>query len=129
MAWAPPAGIMSQSIDIATGKLAAGFCGESRREWFRDGTAPTETCEASERIAMLDMPDPPDPPEPPEAPEMQASRALRHDLSAAVRAAINAIDDPRGRRAARRIFDELRRAAERDQRERDARERGARGRD
>ena len=132
IAWAPPAGIMSQRIDIATGKLAAGFCGESRREWFRDGTAPTETCEASERIAMLDVPEPPEPPEPPErpeAPEMPASRALRHDLRAAVNAAINAIDDPRGRRAARRIFDELRRAAERDQRERDARERGARGRD
>lgn len=72
IAWAPPAGIVSKSIDIGTGKLASDFCGPSRREWFRDGSAPTTSCESESRIALVDdvfdavmPPMPPDAPEPP----------------------------------------------------------------
>ncbi len=142
MPWMPPTGIVSKSIDIQTGKLASFACGEARREWFRDGTAPTESCESEARIAMIDNgdnafegPQPPEPPEPamvmppmPRTPRLSArdraaiERAVRdrdvhlRDLSAIVDAAINSIDDRRSRDAARRVMNKLRRAAEADAR-------------
>ena len=64
VAWRAPAGVISTAIDIGTGKLASDWCGESRLEWFREGTAPTESCYADARIAMTSFP--PAPPEPPE---------------------------------------------------------------
>ena len=148
-AWAPPAGIIEKNIDIGTGKLAEGWCGPSRREWFRDGTAPTESCVGESRIAMIDVPDVRDMvsdlidvPEPPEAAEPRAPQgrtprarvpqparpprppahnynamALR-EINAAVNAAINSIDNSRGKRVAKRMLDEIRRAADRDARRR-----------
>ena len=114
IAWQPPAGIVSASIDIGTGKLASDWCGESRREWFRSGTAPTTSCETEARIAMME--EPPDwhePPSPPREPELRIE-----ELNKAMDAAISAIGDRRGRAAARRLLDELRRAAEPDRRRR-----------
>ncbi|MEQ1691677.1 MAG: hypothetical protein ABMA00_10345, partial [Gemmatimonas sp.] len=114
-AWRPPPGIVTASIDIGTGKLASDWCGPSRRDWFREGTAPTGSCEAEARIAMSD--EPPDwhePPPMPREPELQIE-----ELNRAVDAAINAIGDRRGRAAARKLLDELRRAAEQDRRRRD----------
>ena len=114
IAWQPPAGIVSASIDIGTGKLASDWCGESRREWFRSGTAPTTSCETEARIAMME--EPPDwhePPSPPREPELRIE-----ELNKAMDAAISAIGDRRGRAAARRLLDELRRATEPDRRRR-----------
>ncbi len=139
-AWTPPAGIIAKTIDIGTGKLAEGWCGPSRREWFREGTAPTESCVGESRIAMIDVPDardmlrdlidlpePPVPPEPrmprvrlPHPPRAarnssrnNASAAAMHEINQAVNAALNSIEDSRGRRVARSIMDKLRRASER----------------
>lgn len=116
VAWRAPDGIVSATIDIGTGKLASDWCGESRREWFRAGTAPTESCEAEARIAMAEPPNWPSPPMPPgaHAPDINVD-----ELNRAVDAAINAIGDRRGRATARRMIDELRRAAEQDRRRRD----------
>jgi 1A family penicillin-binding protein len=107
--WRVPAGIVSRQIDIGTGKLAMDWCGPSRREYFRDGTVPTESCEHDARIAMVDA-EPPDWHEPPSLEDL--------DLSAAVDAAIGAITDKRGRAAARQVLDELRRIAEQQDRRR-----------
>ena len=85
------------------------WCGPSRREYFRDGTVPTESCEHDARIAMVDA-EPPDWHEPPSLEDL--------DLSAAVDAAIGAITDKRGRAAARQVLDELRRIAEQQDRRR-----------
>ena len=145
VAWAPPSGVVATSIDVATGKLASNFCGESRREWFRQGTAPTESCESETRIAMLDellRPEPPQAPEPPVftpppararqrppqnrpqaspqyRPPTRTRNAQVRTLSHLVDRAINAINDRRGREVARRVMDELRRAAESDNRQHD----------
>lgn len=79
--WTPPPGIETKQIDIATGKLASDWCGDSRREYFRVGTAPRGQCEDDQWLAMRDANppdwDPPEPPEPPEAPDApQAIAAL-----------------------------------------------------
>jgi penicillin-binding protein 1A len=52
--WAIPMGIEQKWIDIGTGKLASDWCGPSRREYFRVGTTPTESCETEQSIAMWD---------------------------------------------------------------------------
>ncbi len=133
VAWSPPAGVTSAAIDLGSGKLASDWCGPSRREWFRTGTAPTTSCEAETRIAMFEAPEAPDAPQPPEPPVMPEMRMPRRsprggdnrvdvridNLNAAVDAAINAIGDRRSRDAARRVVEELRRAAsEQDRRRR-----------
>jgi 1A family penicillin-binding protein len=43
-AWAPPASLITRQIDVASGQLAASWCGESRRDWFKPGTEPREQC-------------------------------------------------------------------------------------
>lgn len=53
--WTPPAGIESRVIDVGTGKLAADWCGPTRREFFRTGTAPTESCQGDEMVGMRDV--------------------------------------------------------------------------
>jgi len=102
VAWRPPAGIVSRTVDIGTGKQPSDWCGPSRREWFREGTEPKESCEADAHFAMVEPPDWHD-----------AEVELR-DLDDVVEAALRAIDDPRGRQAARRVIDELRRAQKRN---------------
>ena len=52
--WEMPMGIEQRQIDIGTGKLASDWCGPSRREYFRVGTTPRESCEEDQRIAMWD---------------------------------------------------------------------------
>jgi penicillin-binding protein 1A len=116
VAWRPPTGIVTASIDIGTGKMASEWCGPSRREWFREGTAPTTSCEAEARIAMID--EPPDWHEPHMPPMPRVPEVRLEDLNRAVDAAINAIGDRRGREAARKLLDELRRATEQDRRRR-----------
>lgn len=122
VAWRPPEGIVSKQVDIATGKLALDWCGESRREWFREGTGPTESCESDARIAMLeDSPEPPDwHVSIPRPPRMSTPRfptpnidLSSDDLAAAVDAAIAQINDKKSRAAARRVIEDIRRAAER----------------
>ena len=100
-AWQPPAGIVSQVIDIGTGKQASDWCGPSRREWFKDGTGPTESCETDAHLAMLEPPD------------WHESEIQIADLDDVVEAALGAIEDPRGRRAAQRMIDELKRVRKR----------------
>lgn len=43
-AWAPPSTLVARQVDIASGELAADWCGESRRDWFKPGTEPHEQC-------------------------------------------------------------------------------------
>jgi penicillin-binding protein 1A len=112
--WATPMGIETTQIDIGTGKLASDWCGPSRKEYFRTGTVPRQSCEDDQTIAMRDA-FPPDwhesvPPPPFDAAEIRA--AVDGALEAArasekVRAVTN------------RIMSEIKRAAER---ERDRRE-------
>lgn len=52
-AWATPAGVVSTTIDISTGKLANDWCGPSRQEWFLAGTVPTESCLNDARMAFV----------------------------------------------------------------------------
>jgi 1A family penicillin-binding protein len=96
-AWRPPAGIVSASIDIGTGKRASDWCGPSRREWFREGTAPTESCENDAHLAMYSPPD------------WHDSESRIENIDDMVDAALNAIEDKRGRDVARRLLDEIRR--------------------
>ncbi len=96
-AWRPPAGIVSASIDIGTGKRASDWCGPSRREWFREGTVPTESCENDAHLAMYSPPD------------WHDSDARIENLDDVVEAALSAIEDKRGRDVARRLLDEIRR--------------------
>jgi penicillin-binding protein 1A len=42
--WTAPAGLAQRSIDPYTGYLASEFCPTVEREWFRQGTEPTESC-------------------------------------------------------------------------------------
>ena len=44
-AWAPPAGMVSRTIDAYNGLLANEWCPVTQREWFKTGTEPTRTCE------------------------------------------------------------------------------------
>jgi penicillin-binding protein 1A len=50
-AWTPPAGLERVRIDARTGFLAADWCGESRLEWFKVGSAPTRTCTDAPAVA------------------------------------------------------------------------------
>jgi membrane carboxypeptidase/penicillin-binding protein len=43
--WTPPAGLVQRTIDAYNGKLANEFCPTTQREWFREGTEPTEPCD------------------------------------------------------------------------------------
>lgn len=137
-AWRPPLGIVSKQVDVATGKLAMDWCGESRREWFREGTVPTESCEQDARLAMLEEPtDIPDWHEPHsrDARPPRGERGINirtDDIAAAVDAAIAQISDRKSRAAARRVIEELKRVTEmqdRNTQERIAQERARRRRD
>lgn len=136
-AWRVPAGVESRQIDLASGKLAGDWCGESRRAWFRVGTAPTGTCSGDEgfRVAMreiddMDSIDPldaierlfPEPhrpvrPRPAARPARErraqaGARTRDHDLSASIGAVVDAIargEQPRA--ITHKILEELRRAA------------------
>jgi penicillin-binding protein 1A len=44
--WAPPAGLVSRTIDAFNGDLANEWCPTTQREWFRSGTEPTRECQA-----------------------------------------------------------------------------------
>lgn len=55
-AWKAPAGVVSATIDIGTGKLANNWCGPSRQEWFLAGTAPTGSCLEDARMAFVEDP-------------------------------------------------------------------------
>ncbi len=114
--WPLPSGVMSTMIDVGTGKLASDWCGPSRREWFREGTAPTTSCESEARIALLE--EPPDWHEPPSPPEIDIPEIRIEGLEKAMDVAIKSIGDRRTRAAARRLVEELRRAAEQERRRR-----------
>jgi 1A family penicillin-binding protein len=43
-AWRAPAGLERRRVDALTGLLADEWCGQSRMEWFKVGTAPTRSC-------------------------------------------------------------------------------------
>jgi 1A family penicillin-binding protein len=104
--WVPPAGLESKVIDAGTGKRAGEYCGPSRREWFRIGTGPTASCEGDSRYAVMELP------ELAELPEWHDSEIHVQGVEEVVDAAINAIDDRRGRAAARKMIDELKKLAE-----------------
>jgi len=45
-AWAAPPSLEARTIDRTTGLLASDWCGgEPQLEWFKAGTAPTESCD------------------------------------------------------------------------------------
>lgn len=45
-AWAPPLSLEARTIDRNTGLLASDWCGgDPQLEWFKAGTAPTESCD------------------------------------------------------------------------------------
>ncbi|MFN8964093.1 MAG: penicillin-binding protein 1A [Gemmatimonas sp.] len=54
-AWAPPPGIETRQVDIGTGKLASDWCGPSRREYFKTGTAPVTSCESEVQWSLRDL--------------------------------------------------------------------------
>ena len=119
VSWAPPSGLETRSIDIGTGKLASTWCGPSRREWFREGTAPTKSCESEVRIAALeDLVEPPDWHEPPTPPELNMPELRLEGVEKALTVAIKSIGDRRTRAAAERAIEELRRAVEQGKRRR-----------
>ena len=43
--WAPPAGLVSRTIDAFNGDLANEWCPTTQREWFKSGTEPTRECQ------------------------------------------------------------------------------------
>jgi penicillin-binding protein 1A len=47
-AWAPPAGMVSRTIDGYNGMLANEWCPVTQREWFKPGTEPTRVCDQHE---------------------------------------------------------------------------------
>lgn len=48
-----PAGIETRTICADTGQLASGFCFQSREEYFRQGTAPTDVCHEHSRERLM----------------------------------------------------------------------------
>ena len=44
-AWTPPAGMVPAVIDPESGQLAGPWCPQRKTEWFKPGTAPTDTCQ------------------------------------------------------------------------------------
>ncbi len=109
-AWVPPPGIVTRQIDITTGKLANDWCGPARREYFRAGTQPTAVCEMDDLFAMRDA-------EPPDWHEPSARSLPPDDIDQALHGMLEALGaNPKARRAAQRVIDEVRRAAEREKR-------------
>jgi penicillin-binding protein 1A len=101
--WQAPPGIESQRIDIATGALASEWCGPSRREYFRTGTAPTASCEADAYYAARDT----------DGPDWQAGDIDVDDLDAAVQAIMDATNQRgRAREIADRVLREMKRATD-----------------
>lgn len=101
--WQAPPGIESQRIDIATGALASDWCGPSRREYFRTGTAPTASCEADAYHAARDA----------DGPDWQAGDIDVDDLDAAVQAIMDATNQHgRARQIADRVLREMKRATD-----------------
>lgn len=101
--WQAPPGIESQRIDIATGALASDWCGPSRREYFRTGTAPTASCEADAYHAARDA----------DGPDWQAGDMDVDDLDAAVQAIMDATNQHgRARQIADRVLREMKRATD-----------------
>ena len=43
-AWEPPIGLVSRTIDAATGDIANEWCPTTQREWFKPGTEPVRIC-------------------------------------------------------------------------------------
>jgi 1A family penicillin-binding protein len=43
-AWGPPAGMVPAVIDPESGQLAGPWCPQRATDWFKPGTAPTDTC-------------------------------------------------------------------------------------
>lgn len=129
-AWRAPVGVESRQIDLASGKLAADYCGESRRAWFRAGTAPKETCDGENpfRIALrelgdlVDGDDEPRPPSPMPPPRPSRPTNVRvnignHDFTSAVGSILGAIArNTGGREVTHKIMEELRRAKARSDR-------------
>lgn len=129
-AWRAPVGVESRQIDLASGKLAADYCGESRREWFKAGTAPKETCDAESALTVAlraygDLLDgesrrertvPPPRPRTPQAPNSRVTIDDR-DFPSAVGSILGAIARKSGgREITHRIMDELRRVKARSER-------------
>lgn len=44
-AWTPPPGMVPAVIDPESGQLAGPWCPQRTTEWFKPGTAPTDTCQ------------------------------------------------------------------------------------
>ncbi|HEU4699292.1 MAG TPA: PBP1A family penicillin-binding protein [Gemmatimonadales bacterium] len=42
--WEPPPGLVMREVDALNGLLATQYCPLTQREWFKEGTEPTETC-------------------------------------------------------------------------------------
>lgn len=113
VAWQPPPGIETAAIDIRTGKLAGDWCGPSRREYFRVGTKPTESCEDDYRFAMYDSLANPDwhiPP--PDSSDLDIDSLS--PVSQAVGAIIGAIRSERGREISRQVFADVQRSMSRE---------------
>lgn len=121
----PPPGFVARAIDIASGELADDWCGPSRVEWFREGTAPTSRCSGplfdwfeprDPPPASAPMPPvPPVPPRPPVRGDAGLSGALGEAIWSAVEdAVVDAARDAESRATARRVLAEVRRAAERE---------------
>ena len=43
-AWAPPSDMVAAVIDPESGQLAGPWCPQRKTDWFKPGTAPTDTC-------------------------------------------------------------------------------------
>jgi len=127
-AWRAPVGVESRQIDLASGKLAADYCGESRRAWFRAGTAPKETCDGDSgfSIALRELGDlvdgdsgdsPPPRPMPPPRPSRPNNVRVRignQDFTSAVGSILGAIArNSGGREISHKVMEELRRAKDR----------------
>ena len=130
-AWRAPVGVESRQIDLASGKLAADYCGESRREWFKVGTAPKEMCDTESALTLAlraygDLVDggddsrparavpSPRPPRPPRPPNVTIDD---HDFTSAVGSILGAIARKSGgREVTHKIMDELRRVKARSER-------------
>ena len=127
-AWRAPVGVESRQIDLASGKLAADYCGESRREWFKVGTAPKEMCDTESALTLAlraygDLVDGGDDsrparavpsPRPPRPPNVTIDD---HDFTSAVGSILGAIARKSGgREVTHKIMDELRRVKARSER-------------
>ena len=99
-AWVAPRGIEALRVDIGTGKVASNWCGPSRVEYFRIGSAPKESCEGDVHLALHNVDEPPSPPSPPELAMLGAIGRIRqqssHEIEAAVRGVVAAINGREG---------------------------------